>query len=168
MQTIALATHSLHLGGLVATNAAVLSAIFFCSRFFISERQTTTIQCSLLLFSLFSCCSPIFPRPYSGSHYFSSTSPTAEPTQMWQTSATAGADDFDSPKSGALPTFQKITSSPFYSNGRNPHMGYTSQPVSRATYLPFAPPKSHSGGYFQHFFWLNSDFSGGEMPNFLL
>lgn len=48
---------------------------------------------------------------------------------MWHTSASTTSDDFDSPKSGGLPTFQKITSSPFYGNGRNPHMGYTSQQV---------------------------------------
>lgn len=109
--------------------------------------------------------SPIFPRPYSGSHYFSSTSPTTEPSQMWQTSANNNADDFDSPKSGALPTFQKITSSPFYSNGRNPHMGYTTQSVSRDYW--FSQPRIFIG-YMRNFSWFELSVKGYSSNNFFL
>lgn len=71
--------------------------------------------------------------PYTPSasalHYFTNTSPTPETSQMW--SASNGTnEEYDSPKSGALPTFQRLTSNAYYSNGRNAHVNYGAPVVS--------------------------------------
>lgn len=76
--------------------------------------------------------SPVHPgtrttyTPSSGLHYFNHPSPTLEP-QMWSTT-NANNDEYDRPKSGALPDFGRLVSYP--SNGRNYLNNYSSQVVS--------------------------------------
>ncbi|XP_031621492.1 GATA zinc finger domain-containing protein 8-like isoform X2 [Contarinia nasturtii] len=69
--------------------------------------------------------SPVFPTrttytPSSSNLHYFNPSPTE--SQMWSTSA--HNEEFDRPKSGALPDFQRLTNS-YYSNGRT--INYTSQ-----------------------------------------
>lgn len=88
----------------------------------------------VILFISFWTNSPVFPTrttytPSSSNlHYFTNTSPTPE-AQMWST-ASANNDDYDRPKNGALPDFQRLTNSYYATNGRAAHISYPSQVVS--------------------------------------
>lgn len=89
------------------------------------------------LYSFF--CSPVFPTrtsytpTASGLHYFPNPSPTPE-SQMWSTAST-NSEDFDRPKGGTLPDFQRLTSSYYQTNGRAAHINYSSQVVSNGFIL---------------------------------
>lgn len=84
-------------------------------------------------------CSPVFPTrtsytpTASGLHYFPNPSPTHE-SQMWST-ASPNSEDFDRPKGGTLPDFQRLTSSYYQTNGRAAHINYSSQVVSNGFIL---------------------------------
>lgn len=65
--------------------------------------------------------------PTSGLHYFPNPSPTLE-SQMWSSTNT-NTDDYDRPKSGALPDFQRLTNSHYATNGRA-YINYNPQVVS--------------------------------------
>lgn len=87
---------------------------------------------SCVLFSFVFVCSPVFPTrsaytPTSNLHYFTN-SPTPE-SQMWST-ASANSEDFDRPKGGALPEFQRLAKSYYQTNGHAAHINYSSQVVS--------------------------------------
>lgn len=76
--------------------------------------------------------SPVLPTrttytPSSGLHYFTNSSPTLD-SQMWSTTS-ANTDEYDRPKSGALPDFQRLTNSHYATNGRA-YINYSSQVVS--------------------------------------
>lgn len=82
---------------------------------------------------LFYDYSPVFParasytQSSSGLHYFTNPSPTPE-SQMWSTTS-ANSEDFDRPKGGTLPDFQRLTNSYYTSNGRTAHINYGAQVV---------------------------------------
>lgn len=90
---------------------------------------------------LFFFCSPVFPTrtsytpTASGLHYFPNPSPTPE-SQMWSTAST-NSEDFDRPKGGTLPDFQRLTSSYYPTNGRAAHINYSSQVVSNDFFFHF-------------------------------
>ncbi|XP_055305517.1 uncharacterized protein LOC129570103 isoform X2 [Sitodiplosis mosellana] len=74
--------------------------------------------------------SPVFPTrtaytpTASNLHYFTN-SPTPE-SQMWST-ASATSEDFDRPKGGGLPEFQRLAKSYYQTNGHAAHINYSSQ-----------------------------------------
>lgn len=106
------------------------SSIFFLLYF---SKYSTAIFVHLFIY-IYWFFSPVFPTrttytPSSSNlHYFTNTSPSSE-SQMWSTTG-ATTDDYDRPKSGALPDFQRLTNSYYASNGRATHINYTSQVVS--------------------------------------
>lgn len=93
-----------------------------------------SIFLSFILISFAIVRSPAFPTrstytPSSSNlHYFTNTSPTPE-SQMWSTTS-ANNDDYDRPKNGALPDFQRLTNSYYTTNGRVAHINYATQVVS--------------------------------------
>lgn len=97
--------------------------------------------------------SPAFPTrttytPSSSNlHYFTNTSPTPE-SQMWSTTS-GNNDDYDRPKNGALPDFQRLTNSYYASNGRVAHINYATQVVSTLFFFSFLTPIAF---YFYRFY----------------
>lgn len=84
--------------------------------------------------------SPVFPTrttytPSSSNlHYFTNASPES---QMWST-ASGNNDEYDRPKNGALPDFQRLTNSYYAANGRANHINYATQVVSTIWIFYFA------------------------------